>query len=128
MAEELPSPRKAKGGRPKSDPNAVRAATIGVRVSEREYAQLREKAHRLGISPAQWLREAALARRLPPPPVPAINREEYAELARLAGNLNQLARAANEGRAVRVSTPLLDSLMVELKRLRLTLIGAETEP
>jgi hypothetical protein len=128
MAEELLSPRKAKGGRPKNDPNAVRTATIGVRVSEREYAQLREKADQLGISPARWLREAALARRLPPPPVPAINREEYAELARLTGNLNQLARAANEGRAVSVSTPLLESLMAEVKRLRLALIGAETEP
>lgn len=37
-------------------------------------------------------------RRLPPPPVPAINRAIYSELARMGVNLNQLARAANEGR------------------------------
>jgi hypothetical protein len=33
---------------------------------------------------------AALSRRLPPPPVDAINRAQYVELARLAANLNQL--------------------------------------
>lgn len=128
MAKEPVSPRRAKGGRPKGDPNAVRTATIGVRVSNSEYAQLREKARQLGITPAQWLREAALSRRLPPPPVPAINREHYAELARLAANLNQLARAANESRAVSVSPPLLESLMKEIKQLRFALIGVGTDP
>lgn len=52
----------------------------------------------MGMPPARWLRIAALARRLPPPPVPAINRAIYSELARMGVNLNQLARAANEGR------------------------------
>ena len=51
----------------------------------------------MGMPPARWLRIAALARRLPPPPVPAINRAIYSELARMGVNLNQLARAANEG-------------------------------
>ena len=127
MAVEILPARKTKGGRPKSDPATVRTATIGVRVSDSEYTQLREKAHQLGISPAQWLREAALSRRLPPPPIPAINREHYAELARLAANLNQLTRAANESRAVSVSTTLLKNLMTEIKRLRFALIGMETD-
>ena len=52
----------------------------------------------MGMPPARWLRIAALARRLPPPPVPAINRTIYSELDRMGVNLNQLARAANEGR------------------------------
>ena len=47
----------------------------------------------MGMPPARWLRIAALARRLP-----AINRAIYSELARMGVNLNQLARAANEGR------------------------------
>ena len=37
----------------------------------------------MGMPPARWLRIAALARRLPPPPVPAINRAIYSELARM---------------------------------------------
>ena len=78
----------------------------------------------MGMTPAQWLREAALSRRLPSPPVPPINREQYAELARLSGNLNQLAHAANIGQNVAVNDALLQRLAGEVSRLRLALIGA----
>jgi hypothetical protein len=125
MTTEASPPRKGKGGRPKGDPAAVRVATIGVRVSTAEYAALKVKAEQMGMTPAQWLRAAALSRRLPPPPVPAINREQYAELARLAGNLNQLAHLANEGRPVTVADALLQRLAGEVGRLRLALLGAE---
>jgi hypothetical protein len=125
MTTEASPPRKGKGGRPKGDPAAVRVTTIGVRVSAAEYAALKLKAEQMGVSPAQWLRLAALSRRLPPPPVPAINREQYAELARLAGNLNQLAHLANEGRPVTVADTLLRELVGEVGRLRLALLGAE---
>jgi hypothetical protein len=117
------SRRRSAGGRPKGDPAAVRSATIGVRVSSSEYARLRAKAAQLQITPAQWLREAALTRRLPSPPVAAVNREQYAELARLAANLNQLARLANEGGRVRVADALLAEMTLEVKRLRLALLG-----
>ncbi len=117
-------PRKGRGGRPKGDPAAVRTSTIGVRVSADEYAALRAKAEQMGMTPAQWLRAAALSRRLPAPPVPAINREQYAELARLAANLNQLARLANSGQPVTVADELLQALAGEVSRLRLALIVA----
>lgn len=116
-------PKKPKGGRPKGDPAAVRVATIGVRVSPDEFSALRTKAEHMSMTPAQWLREAALTRRLPSPPVPAINREQYAELARLAANLNQLSRKANEGQAVTISDALLKLMIEETKRLRLALLG-----
>lgn len=126
MTPEDPLPRKARGGRPKGDPSAVRAATIGVRVSAEEYAALRAKAEEMGMAPAQWLRSAALSRRLPSPPVPPINREQYAELARLSANLNQLAHAANSnsGERVLVDDGLLQAVGREVRRLRLALIGA----
>jgi hypothetical protein len=115
--------RRSASGRPKRDPAAVRTATIGVRVSASEYATLRVKAQQMHMTPAQWLREAALTRRLPSPPVAAVNREQYAELARLAANLNQLARLANKGGLVTVSDGLLASVASETRRLRLALIG-----
>ena len=124
-AEAEVTPRKGRGGRPKGDPSAVRASTIGVRVSADEYAALKAKAGQMGVTPAQWLREAALSRRLPSPPVAAINREQYVELARLAANLNQLARAANEGQAVTVNDHLMQRLSAEVNRLRLALLGTE---
>ena len=123
MTAETP-PRRGRGGRPKGDPAAVRVSTIGVRVSAGEYADLRAKAEQMGMTPAQWLREAALSRRLPSPPVPPINREQYAELARLSGNLNQLAKLANSGQPVTVADGLLERMADEAKRLRLALIGA----
>jgi hypothetical protein len=56
--------------------------------------------------------------------VPPINREQYAELARLSGNLNQLAKLANSGQGVTVADALLQRLAGEVGRLRLALLGA----
>jgi hypothetical protein len=115
--------RKAKGGRPRGDPASLRMLTIGVRVSPAEHEALRKKAAAMQMRPAQWLREAALSRRLPSPPVAAINREQYVELARLSANLNQLAHLANEGGRVTVADGLLKRVATEAKRLRLALLG-----
>jgi len=124
MLETLPPlSRRRKGG-----PAAVRAITIGVRVSPSEYAALKDKAAHMGVTPAQWLRQAALSRRLPSPPVPAINRAAYAELARLSANLNQLAWHANRGESVHVDADLLRRLGLEVRQLRLALIGAGGQP
>ncbi len=126
MMEET-APRKLKGGRPKGDPNAVRIYRVNARLSASELATLTAKADQMGMTPAQWLREAALFRRLPSPPVPAINREEYANLARLSANLNQLSKAFNEGRAVTVNNTLLEQLSIEVNQLRLALIGINND-
>ncbi|SIR91953.1 hypothetical protein SAMN05880566_14511 [Janthinobacterium sp. TND4EL3] len=117
------APRHGRGGRPKNEPGTVRDVTIGVRVSRSEFEALKGKADAMSVTPAHWLRQAALSRRLPAPPVPAINREEYADLARLSANLNQLARAGNEGRNVVISNDLVESLRAEVNQLRLALIG-----
>jgi len=109
--------------RPKGDPAAVRSMTIGVRVTDAEYALLQEKAATMAISPAQWLRDAALKRRLPSAPVPAINIEEYGKLARLSANLNQLVRLVHAGRAVTINEDMIQHLMEEVARLRLALLG-----
>ena len=109
--------------RPKGDPANVRGMTIGVRVTDAEYAALQAKAEALHITPAQWLRDAALKRRLPSAPAPAINIEEYGKLARLSANLNQLTRLAHEGRPVTLHEPMIQQLMEEVARLRLALLG-----
>jgi hypothetical protein len=113
--------------RPKGDPAQVRGITIGVRVTEAEYAALQEKAATLAMSPAQWLREAALTRRLPSPPAPAINIAEYGRLARLSANLNQLVRLAHAGRVTGLDEVVLQELGEEVARLRLALVGQRRE-
>jgi len=117
-------PKRGRGGRPKNEPGTVRDVTICVRVAPAELAALKVKAEQMSMTPAQWLREAALSRRLPSPPVPPINREQYAELARLSANLNQLAKLANSGQPVTVADALLQRLAGEVGRLRLGLLGA----
>jgi len=93
-------------------------------VSAVEHAQLRAKADALRLTSAGFLRQAALTRRLKPPPVAAINRERYVELARLAEDLHDLTQRANAGHAVAGAEALLASLRAEVGRLRLELIGA----
>ncbi len=122
MTAETP-PRRGRGGRPRATPPpcAFRPSAFACRLDE--YAALRAKAEQMGMTPAQWLREAALSRRLPSPPVPAANRQQYAELARLSANLNQLAHGANIGQNVAVNDALLQRLAGEVSRLRLALLG-----
>ena len=123
MDSPTTAPRKRKGGRPKAAPESLRDSTIGVRVSAAEYDALRAKSAAMNMTPAQWLREAALSRRLPTPPVPAVNREQYAELARIGANLNQLAHSANIGLNVAVETVYLERTIQELQALRRALLG-----
>lgn len=121
-------PRKSRrrGGRPRVDETEARKRTIGVRVNGTEMDTLQRKADSVGLPLSQWLRLVALSRYVPRPLVPEINREAYAELAKLAANLNQLTQAAHEGRAV-VPFPLLKATQDILKKLRLALLGVSDD-
>ncbi len=68
-----------------------------------------------------WLRTKALKRKLPRT-IPEINREAYANLSRLASNLNQYVRAVNQGRA---NGQIFDLKIMysEVQKLRTELIG-----
>jgi len=112
--------------RPKIAAEKLRTATIGVRVSPGEYAALREKAAALGQTPAQWLRTAALARRLPAPAAGPVNVATYRELGRIGTNLNQLAARLNAGEApaARLRTALAE-LAEQLRRVRLEVLGVK---
>jgi hypothetical protein len=116
-------PLRGRGGRPKSEPGTGRLTTVSTRVSAAELAALQAKAAQMGMKPADWLRHAALSRRLPTAPVPEVNRVQYAELARLASNMNQLVKAANREQIVVVNDQLLTKVLAEVSRLRLALLG-----
>lgn len=88
---------KNKGGRPNIPKEKLRQKTIGVRVNQQEWDTLKQKSQELGISPASFLRDTALKKRLPSPLAPELNRKAYAHLIHLASNINQLTRAVNSG-------------------------------
>ena len=85
------------GGRPAVSKEKIRFKTIGVRVNQKEWDMLNQKAQEMNMSPARFLRECALKKRLPLPPVPELNRKAYANLMRIGNNINQLARSVNFG-------------------------------
>lgn len=103
-----------RGRRPAEDPRR-HAVTCRLTDSELE----RCDANRGELTRGEWLRIGALDSL--PVVVPALNREAYAELAKAAGNMNQLARKLNSGDLVE-----LDQVRAELAAFRLALIGART--
>jgi hypothetical protein len=118
--------KPSRGGRPRKHVNKLRH-TIGVRVSTAELTTLRERAATAGMKISQFLRVSALTRRMPAPPVPAVNRDQYVSLARLSANLNQLAKHANSGGQVSVENALLLQVIELVGQLRLALMGVRDD-
>src|SRR5271170_460134 len=87
----------------------VRSAVIPVRFAPEERTALFEQAKKFGLSLSEFVRRAALKRRMPPAPPPQINRDLYQELSRIGNNLNQVARKIHEG-AVSVDLELVSTL------------------
>lgn len=126
-AEETssPPPKKGRGGRPKLAPEAKRQGTFGIRFLPAERSEIEKRAAIMGMNPTDFVRSMALDRKLPSAAIPAVNREQYAELGRFASNLNQLVRAVHSGQAVTVSNDVLEETIRELQLLRLALVGVE---
>lgn len=118
--------RRRKRGRPdRPTATAPRTARVAVRLTETERAELIEAAGGPGglseLFRAAVFRRAARLRIH----IPELNREAWADLARLASNINQLAKAANEGRSglARDLGHLLTALGEQVAALRRTLIS-----
>lgn len=109
--------------RPPLPDHERRTVNLTVRLTEGEAADLTTRAAELGLAAGPFLREAALARRLPSPPVPELNRTAWADLSKLASNLNQLARLAHAGQLADVGPEILDDLANQVQALRRELLG-----
>ena len=102
-----------------------RRHSVSCRLTDAEISRLDEL--RGQVSRGEWLRLAAMTK--PPRIVPTVNKIAWADLSRVAGNLNQMNRAINEGRlnvndrdaAVR----MLIDLRAQLDQLRRLMIGQE---
>jgi len=118
--------RRRRGGRPRVSDIERRTGSITVAINQIESDQLFMKCEEAGMDAPSYLRAAALGNHILA--VPAINREKYVELARLAGNLNQLMRHIQAGTGGIVHgdqlLPALDKLRAEVQALRQSLLGA----
>lgn len=97
-----------------------RGHCVSVRLNRGELAQLDGVRGR--FKRGLWLRMAALGKL--PPTVPAVNVQAWAELRRLAANLNQAQQAINRGDGDPHQTELLEDLRKAIVVLRQELIGA----
>jgi hypothetical protein len=111
-----------RGPAPKPD-EEKRSVRVSVYMAPAELAEL--DARRGGMERSEWLRRAGLGKRLAPA-IPAVNREAWGELARVAGNLNQMARSMNAASQIRDVdlVGILAELHGQVQALRSDLIGA----
>ncbi|MBK1990169.1 plasmid mobilization relaxosome protein MobC [Sphaerospermopsis aphanizomenoides BCCUSP55] len=98
----------------------IRTIRHPVRFAADEYEQLKQKANEARVSITEFIRRAALRRRvveLPPPP--ELNWKLYTELNAIGVNLNQIATAATNasktGQAVNFDVEQLQNLVESLR-------------
>ena len=101
-----------------------------------EAALLKAHARAAGLSVSELTRRRVHGHAPPVAAAPALNQAAYAELARTASNLNQLAQHANEQRVTGVAVALdlaqvralIEKVGAGVAALRAELIGARKKP
>ncbi len=101
----------------------VRSAVVPVRLSIEERSQHYEAARQFSVSISEFVRRAALKRRMPAAVVGEVNRETYRELCRIGNNVNQLMKAVNEGKVFGVDPKILAELRATIKEVGLQCVG-----
>jgi hypothetical protein len=91
-------------------------------LTDDERASLQIKARAACLPMSTFLRRVALKKKIEQPPT-EISRTQYAELARVGSNLNQIAAAINAGRASGIDVDVINELATQVRLLRLELIG-----
>lgn len=113
--------KKRRHGPSPRPPEELRTVKISVFFTSQEAAEIQQRASVAVINPAAYLRFAGLTRL--PRPIPALNREAWADLARVGANINQYQAAINEGRATGYPPEVLCELRDLVQALRRDLLG-----
>lgn len=80
-----------------TDKKKVPMSRMELRILVDEKAQIEEKARKTGLSTSEYIRRCALGRRLPCYGDTSLLQEYSSQLGKIGSNLNQLARAVNQG-------------------------------
>ena len=91
-------------------------------LTDNERAVLEVKARAACLPMSTFLRRVALKKKIEQPPK-EISRKQYAELARVGSNLNQIAAAINAGKAGGIDVDVIHELATQVRLLRMQLIG-----
>ena len=87
-------------GRPRKPEAEQRSERVAFRVSPDEFAMLEAGAKRTGLTVGSYARQVAIRGRVIVQEGKGLTPEAFTALQRIGVNLNQLARASNEGRGV----------------------------
>lgn len=99
---------------------------MAIRLTPIERARVEAKAAKAGLPPATFVRQVALGVVVSPPAkIPEVNRETYLELAKMGGNLNQIAHHLNAGVATGVDEAFVRRLAEVVKSLAIRVIELE---
>ena len=103
-----------------------RPTRIDLRVTHEEKRAIHERAKASGYSASDFLREAGQHGRVQP--VPSINLQQWARLAGLVSNLNQLVRHCNTGIVSPELLPTVESVQEQVDIIRKDLITIRGDP
>lgn len=123
---ELPTAEPPNLPRRKSGPKPLALADkrdhcVSVRLNSAELADLDAARASVRMQRGEYLRSAS--RGVLPPTIPQINREAWASLARVAGNLNQYQQAINAGTVHGHQPETIQELAELVQKLRAELLG-----
>lgn len=93
-------------------------------LDEREVDQIRANAQAARLPMSTFLRRVALRQQIAAPPS-AGSVDRWREIAPLASNLNQIARACNAGLVPEGIYPVVTELAEQVRLLRLELLGLQ---
>jgi hypothetical protein len=97
-----------------------RTSRIYVRCSSEEKSQISNQAKEHGYAASRFMRECGMNGKVEP--VPSINYQQWARLAGLSSNLNQLLYHINTGRIPETLRPTVEALQTVLFEVRAALI------
>ena len=98
-----------------------RMHSVSVRLNSAELADLDSARALVRMQRGEYLRSAS--RGVLPPTIPQINREAWANLARVAANLNQYQQAINAGTVHGHPPEVIQELAELVQKLRAELLG-----
>lgn len=113
-------PRRKRGPKPLA-PAEKREHCVSVRLNSAELADLDAARAGVKMQRGEYLRSAS--RGVLPTTIPQINREAWANLARVAGNLNQYQQAINGGSSNGHPPEVIQELADLVQKLRADLLG-----
>jgi hypothetical protein len=95
-------------------------------LSPAERAHIAEKARKACLPVSTFIRSSALGMKVQAPPS-EFSVKSWAAMARVAGNLNQLAHAVAAGRVSGIEPQQIADVADQVKQLRLEILGSHKE-